>query len=48
MELTIPKIPGLGIKLNSDIEEKYQFKETANYSCILSETELISDEQWNI
>ena len=47
-ELTLPKIPGLGIKLNTDIEEKYQFKKTANYSCIPSETELIPDEQWNI
>lgn len=47
-ELTIPKIPGLGIKLNSDIEEKYQFRETAIYSCIPKEIELIPDEQWNI
>jgi len=45
--LTIPKIPGLGIKLNRDIEEKYQFRETAIYSCIPKEIELIPDEQWN-
>lgn len=44
--LTIPKIPGLGIRLSSEIEEKYQFRETAIYSCISRETELSPDEQW--
>jgi len=47
-KLTLPEIPGLGIKLNKDIEEKYPFRETAIYSCIPKETELIPDEKWNI
>ena len=47
-KLTLPEIPGLGIKLNKDIEEKYPFRETAIYSCIPKETELIPEQQWNI
>jgi L-alanine-DL-glutamate epimerase-like enolase superfamily enzyme len=40
-KLTVPEVPGLGVKLTSDIEEKYPFREEAVYQCLVDTSRII-------
>lgn len=44
--LTLPDVPGLGVYLPSDIEEKYPFREEAVYTCLVDQKKVSSDEAW--
>lgn len=41
-KLTVPEVPGLGVKLTSYIEEKYPFREEAAYQCLVDANKKIS------
>ncbi len=39
--LSLPEVPGLGVKLTQEIEEKYPFREEAVYECLVSPDRII-------
>ena len=44
--LIAPKTPGLGVKLNREIEVKYPFRKEAVYTCLGDLRELPSERVW--
>ena len=44
--LTLPDLPGLGVRLTPEVERDFAFREDAVYACLADRTRLPGDEVW--
>ena len=44
--LTVPDLPGLGVELTEEIENRFSFREDAVYTCLVEEDETPVDGRW--